>query len=502
MVAVWETWTATSAVKTAKVTVGGATRFTIAANTTTPAPSGSVNLTITARDQSGSAVTTYTGSHSLVFAGASASPSGTKPTVANSSGTAVAFGTATALNFTAGVASVSSSRNGLMKLYRSGPTEVSASEGDLTTPAPLLLTVGTGSASKLVLAATTTAPSAGAPNELTVTAQDTYGNAVTSYAGTKSLTFSGASASPGGNVPTVSGSGGSEVAFGTPTPLDFEAGVAGGTLALYKSGTTSVKATDGSVTTPSALALTVAAATASKLVLTGSTAIPVSTGSLNLTTTAQDPYANTATAYAGSKSITFSGAGASPSGALPTVVSSAGTATAFGTPTELNFKAGVAAVASSKNGLTRLPLAGATSVSASDGTISTATPLALTVSVGTATRLAITAATPSAGILGSPCLFTCAITGLGNGGTVTATVSVTDNSGNTVSGLTGTHGAKVTANGGSVSGGTLTIATGGSAVSTTAFTYTAPASGSFTNTITMAKSGGTSYTSATATATR
>ncbi len=41
-----------------------------------------------------------------------------KPTVANSSGTAIAFGTATTISFTAGVATaVSSTKNGVMKLY-------------------------------------------------------------------------------------------------------------------------------------------------------------------------------------------------------------------------------------------------------------------------------------------------------------------------------------------------------------------------------------------------
>ena len=58
----------------------------------TPSPGGSVadNLTITAKDENESTVTIYTGSHSLTFAGASSSPGGTAPTVANSSGTATA----------------------------------------------------------------------------------------------------------------------------------------------------------------------------------------------------------------------------------------------------------------------------------------------------------------------------------------------------------------------------------------------------------------------------
>jgi hypothetical protein len=504
--AVWETWTATGAAKTATVTVGPATQFTIAASTTTPAVNGSVNLTITARDVNGAVVTTYTGSHSLVFSGASASPGGTKPTVANSSGTAIAFGSATALNFINGVASVSSSKNGLMKIYRSGTAEVSASEGSISTPTPLLLTVSPGTATKFVLAAASSSPVAGAGDDLTITAQDTYGNVATAYAGSKSLTFSGASASPGGNAPTVTSSSGADVAFASPTAILFDAGVAsaaegdGGAMKLYKSGSTSVKATEASVTTPAALTVAVTAATASKLVLTSSTATPSATGTSNLTLTAQDVYVNTATSYAGAKSITFSGASASPSGSLPTVVNSAGTVVSFGSATALNFTNGVASVGSSKNGLMRLPNAGATSVSAGDGTIATTSPLAVTVAVGTASRVGLTAVSSSAGTIGSPCLFTCPIAGLGNGGTVTANVVVTDSSGNTASNLGTAKTINVTVtSGGTISGSPLTVPASGLAIAAGQFTYTAPASGSFTHTITAASSG---YTSATAAVTR
>lgn len=504
--AVWETWTAVSSAKTAKVTVGPASQFTIAASTTTPVVNGSTNLTITARDEKGNTDAAYTGAHSLVFSGALPSPGGTKPTVVNSAGSAISFGSATAINFTAGVATVTSGRNGLMKLYRAGATEVSASEGSIATPAPLLLTVTPGSASKFVLTAATASPVAGTANDLTITAQDTYGNTATAYTGSKNLTFSGASSSPGGNAPTVTNSSGAGIAFGSATAIAFDAGVAsaeegdGGVMTLYKSGSTGLKATDGSVATPTALIVTVAAGEATKLVLSNSTSTPSATSTSNLTTTAQDAYGNTASSYTGLKDIFFSGASASPNGTAPTIVNNAGAAIAFGSATALNFTSGVASVSSGKNGLMRLPKAGATSVSASDGTIGTASPLALTVAVGSAKQLALTGLTASVGTIGFPCLFTCAITGLGNSGTVTASISVTDTVGNTVSGLGSGHAVKVTANGGAVSGGTLSIATSGPAVSTTQFTYTAPASGSFSNTITAAKSSGTIYTSATATA--
>lgn len=500
--ALWKTWAAAGGTKTANVTVGETTKFTISGSTATPAAGGSVNLTITAKDANNSTVTTYTGSHSLVFSGAASSPAGNVPTVANSSGTAVAFGSATALTFTAGVATISSTTNGVLKIYKAGTANVIASEGAVTTPTPLALTVSPLTASSFTLGAASATPAAGATDNLTLTAQDTYGNTATSYTGSHSLVFSGASASPGGNLPTVSNSSGAEIAFGSATAIAFSAGVAtggggvGGVMKLFKSGSTAVKATEGSITTPTAVTVTVSPGTATKLVLTASTATPVAATGFNLTTTAQDLYGNTATAYAGSKSITFSGAAASPSGALPTVVNSAGTAINFGSATTLTFTAGVAAVASEKNGYAKLVKTGATSVTATDGTLTTATPLALTVSTGTASNVAFSGLAASAGAIGSPCLFTCTITALGNSGTVNAAVSITDPAGNVVSNVGASKSVAVSVtSGGTISGSPLTIAATGVATSAAKFTYTAPASGAFTHTITAASTG---YSSATA----
>jgi hypothetical protein len=508
---VWRAWSATSTVASANVTVGEPVELTIAAATQAPAVGASNNLTIAAKDENGSTVTTYTGSHSLTFSGASSSPNSNAPTVANSSGSATAFGSATALNFSNGVASVSSSKNGVMKIFRAGLASIVATEASsgLATTAPLQVNVVSGAPTKYTLAAATTTPAVGAANGLTITAVDTYGNASASYTGPKSLTFSGASASPGGTLPTVTDSAGAVVPFGTATTVEFEAGVAtadgvaNGEMALYKSGSASVKASDGSLTNSTALSVTVAAGAATKLVLTSSTATPVAAASSNLTTTAKDAYENNATSYTGAKSVTFSGAVAGPAGTAPTVVNSAGTVVAFGSPTALSFSSGVAAVSSSKNGLMRLYKAGATSISATDGTISTAAPLAVTVGVGTAARLAMTAVTASAGTVGPTCLFTCSVIGLGNSGTISANVSVTDSAGNTVSNVGTGHGVKVTATtGGTIIEGALTIIDTGPAVSSARFTYTAPASGSFSHTITAAVSLGTTYTSATITATK
>jgi hypothetical protein len=492
------------------VTVGTtATRFLLAAATSAPAAGASDNLTITALDAYENTATSYTGSHSLTFSGASASPSGTKPTVANASGTATAFGTATAITFTSGVAAVTSSKNGLMKIYASGVASVEVSDGSIATQTPLTVTVSPGEASKFVLSATSTTPAVGETDNLTTTAQDTYGNVATAYTGARSLTFSGAAASPSGVAPTVSDSAGADVAFGSATTIEFTAGIAAasgtknGVTKLYKSGSTSLKATDGTLTTPTALVVTVAAGAAVKFAFTASATSLAAGGSSNLTTTAQDSYGNTATAYTGAHNLTFSGATASPNATAPTVANSSGTATAFGTATALTFTSGVASVTSSKNGLMKLYRAESASVSVSDGSISSAAPVAVTVTPTTVTRWALTNIVVSAGSLGSNCLFTCTLTGLGNSGTVKARVAATDAYGNTVSNIGSSHAAKVTTSGsGTISGTPLAIPASGTAESATSFTFTSKSSGSFTETLTVAASEGTAYTTATLTASK
>ena len=84
----WRSWTATSSSKAATVTVGPIDHFVLGATSLTPTAGAADNLTITAKDAKGGTVTTYAGSHSITFSGAPASPNGTVPTVADSSGAA------------------------------------------------------------------------------------------------------------------------------------------------------------------------------------------------------------------------------------------------------------------------------------------------------------------------------------------------------------------------------------------------------------------------------
>jgi len=210
-------------------------------------------------------------------------------------------------------------------------------------------------------------------------------------------------------------------------------------MRLYKSGSSNIKVSDGSISS-SATTVAVSAAAATELSLTAASTTPTAGASDNLTATALDDYGNTDTSYTGSHNLTFSGAATSPSGSAPTVANSSGEATAFGNTTVINFTSGVAKVSSSKNGVMKLYRAEAAEISVSDGSMANGS-------------------------------------GLGKG-----------------------HAVKVTSGGGTIGGGTLAIPSSGVAESSTGFTYTSRASGSFTDTITAATSEGTSYTSATATA--
>jgi hypothetical protein len=504
--ALWHSWAAAASPASATVTIGEATHLTLSASATAISAGGSSNLTITAKDVNEKTVTTYAGSKSIVFSGASAGPAGTQPTVSNSSGTAVNFGSATALTFTAGVATVSSTKNGVMKLYRAETASISAGDGTISTASPVAVTVSPAALSKFSLAPETTTPAVAAADDLTITAQDAYSNTVTSYAGAKSLTFSGAAAAPNGTLPTVSDSAGSPVAFGSATSINFVAGVAtaaganNGEMHLYKSGATSIKVAEGAIASAT-VSVTPSPGSAVKLLLAATTTAPLAGASDNLTVTAQDAYSNTATTYAGSKSIVFSGASAGPAGTQPTVSNSSGTAVNFGTATALTFTAGVATVSGSNNGVMKLPRAESATINAGDGALSTAAGLTVAVSPAAAARIAFLEPSASAGTPSSPCLFTCTIAGLGNSGTLSARLAITDSFGNVVSGIGVGHSLKVTASGGAITEPTFTLPSAGPAETATHFTYTSPGSGSYSNTITAATSAGTVYTSATATAT-
>jgi hypothetical protein len=128
---------------------GPASELVLEAATTTPEAGEADNLTITARDAQGNTATSYTGSHNLSFGPIADSPSGAHATVTSSAGTATNFGTATAIVFTEGIATVSGGKNGAMTLVKAGSTSITVSDGSIANGAGLAITVSPGTAAKL-----------------------------------------------------------------------------------------------------------------------------------------------------------------------------------------------------------------------------------------------------------------------------------------------------------------------------------------------------------------
>ena len=171
---------------------------------------------------------------------------------------------------------------------------------------------------------------------------------------------------PDGNVPTVSDSSGADVAFGSPTAIDFSAGVAtvtagkNGAMKLYKSGATSISVSDGSISTETPLAVTVSGAAASKFAARGRHHHADGGRS-------RQPHDHRPGRLRQRRAPPTPAPRASPSPAprrapaatMPTVVNSSGTAINFGSATAITFTAGVATVSSGKNGVMKLYKSGA-----------------------------------------------------------------------------------------------------------------------------------------------
>jgi hypothetical protein len=445
--AVWRSWSAMSASASATVIPGPATHFQLTAASTTPKAGEADNLTITALDAVGNVATSYTGSHNLTFGGANAVGAFT-PTVTNSAGTAKSFGALTAIVFANGVATVAGASNGAMKLYKAETASVTVASGAVNNGAGLSLTVGFAAESFLLTAASTT-PTPGASDNLTITAKDTYGNIVTSYTGSHDLTFGGPHA-VGAFTPTVTSSAGVAANIGTATAITFTNGVAtvagasNGVMKLYKAEAVSVTVTDGTLSNGAGLAVTISPAPAAGLLLAAASTTPTVGVADNLTITAKDAYGNTVTAYTGSHSLTFGGASNGPNGSAPTVSSSAGVVTGFGTATAITFTNGVATVAAGNNGAMKLYKAEAASVTVTDGAIGNGAGSTVTAAPAAAASFSLTAASiaPTAGEADN------------------LTVTALDAFGNTATSYTGSHNLTFGGAGISLGGNHPTVSSG------------------------------------------
>lgn len=425
--------------------------------TTTLTAGGATTLTLTATD-GGRTDTGYAGTRTLTFAGPGTSPNGTVPSYDNGN---------PSVTFTGGVATMP------MTLYRAENPTLTVTASNAT--GGIGLTVGPGAASWFAVTAPATA-AAGAAQQVSVTAQDAYGNTATGYGGGRTLTWSGLSTSPGGKAPSY-----------PANPVTFTGGVATElSIVDYDAQATTLTVGDGSISGTSA-SFTVTAGGLAQFAIAQAGA-QTSGVAFAVTVTAQDAYGNTTNT--GTTSLAFSGPGTAPDGSTPTYPAG-----------PVTFANGTATVSIT------LVKAESVGLHVSNGTVSGQTPGTITVDPGTAANLAWASVSAGGGTLGS-CLFTCSATGM-NGQTFTAAVSVTDTHGNVAGniGTAQTVTVKATAPTGGKLGSftapssgttvTLTIPATGAAVSTHTLAYAAPnGSGSWTtNTLTATGS----YATATAT---
>jgi hypothetical protein len=206
-----------------------------------------------------------------------------------------------------------------------------------STGAEQTLTVAYGPATHLVLEATSATPAAGEADNLTITAKDASNNTVGTYSGAHSLIFEGATEATSGEEPVVLDQSGSEKSFGEETEITFSEGkatvssLANGVMKLYKVEAAHIKVKEGSLNNGTGLAVTVKAAAAKKLKLPTPTEREAGVA-FSETLTATDEWGNTATSYAGAKTLTWSEPSSSPSAKAPsypaTVTFTAGVGTA------------------------------------------------------------------------------------------------------------------------------------------------------------------------------
>jgi hypothetical protein len=363
--AVYRSWSARSAETSANVAVGAVDHLVLGVASTSPTAGASDNLTITAKDSGGATVTTYTGSKSLTFGGASAIGS-RKPAVTNSSGTATAFGIPETISFTNGVATVSSGRNGAMTLYKAETASITVTDGTFSSGSGTTVTVSPSTTTAFTLS--TPSPTAGAPVAVALTATDQYGNPTPSYTGSRSLTFEGPSKSPSSKSPSY------------PSSVTFTSGTGTAGITLYDAQTTTLLAREGfSGPSGTSASFTVAAAAAASLTV-ATPSSPTAANAFSETITAKDLYGNTASSYEGPKTVAFSGPASSPTGKAPEY------------PASVTFTAGAGAAS------IVLYDAGSTTLTATEGSLS-GTSSSFT--VGGASPASFSLPTPSAQTAGT-----------------------------------------------------------------------------------------------------
>ena len=183
-------------------------------------------------------------------------------------------------------------------LVKAGPQTVTVSDAANSLSTTVNLIVTAAPASRLAMATAATTPTAGTSFSVAVTAQDPYGNADPSYAGT--VHFASTDSSPG-------------VALPPDSTLTNGQGTFAATL--IRAGPQSLTASDAANAFSTTASLTVIPAPASRFAMATAATTPTAGNSFSFTVTALDPYGNTATNYAGR--VHFTSTDSSPGVALP-----------------------------------------------------------------------------------------------------------------------------------------------------------------------------------------
>ncbi len=435
------------------VKAAGATSFSV------PTPSeqtagSAFSVTVTAWDTWHNTATSYTGSKTLTWSGPGNSPSAHVPSYPAT------------VTFTAGVSAAAS-----ITLYDAQSTTLKAKEGTTIEGTSGSFTVKPGATKKFTVP-TPSEQTAGTAFSVTLTATDEWGNTTTSYTGSKTLTWSGPGNSPSAQAPSY------------PATVTFTAGVsAAASITLYDAQSTTLKAAEGTTVEGTTGSFTVKPGATKKFTVPTPSEQTAGTA-FSVTLTATDEWGNTTTSYTGSKTLTWSGPGNSPSAQAPSY------------PATVTFTAGVSAAAS-----ITLYDAQSTTLTAKEGTTVAGTSASFTVKAAVASRFAWSKGEVTAGAFEGTCLFTCVSSSIGASKKFKAHLSVTDAYGNIVTNLGVTEKAEVEKTSGE---GTLKNATGvsipstGLAESTTIFEYTSPATGTSEAKLSLKRETGTTYTEATA----
>ena len=305
--AIWRSWTSTSAATPASVASGPLNHFTVSAPPSATAGTA-FSATITAQDAAGNTVAAYTGAQTIGFSGPSNSPSGTAPSYPANVSFASGVGTAP------------------ITLYDAQSTTLTATQGSVTgTSASITVAAG---ANQQIVASAGSSQVAGTAFNVTLTAQDAWGNTPGTLSGTKNVSFSGPASSPNGSAPVY------------PATASFSAGHATASVTLKDAQTTTITAsdtTDGLAGVASG-AIVVGPSTASSFGV-ATPAGPTAGVAFSETITARDAYGNTATAYTGAKTIAFSGPASAPSGTAPSYPASVTFTSGVGSATITLFDA-------------------------------------------------------------------------------------------------------------------------------------------------------------------